>query len=243
MHVLGAPPAFVLSQDQTLSFVLASTGFKGRPSGQPKEPTRRDPPEDAHRDGLAAARTSPRNNNQPTMAKNIRDDGGALCAKRPTATQPSITGARPNTAGQLMWVRPNDRQASRAPFPARRHCRFFLDVDPSSDRRSFGVGWPSVKEGIGLAGSRRGQAALGTRASRDDGSDRGWRGRVRRATVLAEAARERGGGVKPTGRPSWRSIIPATSLTTASPRGSTGRARQAARCWWRRTSSSLEASL
>ena len=33
LHVLGAPPAFVLSQDQTLSFIPAPTGSKGQNHG------------------------------------------------------------------------------------------------------------------------------------------------------------------------------------------------------------------
>ena len=52
MHVLGAPPAFVLSQDQTLSFIPAPTGSKRsklRPSrsAETNPPNHQDPPEDA----------------------------------------------------------------------------------------------------------------------------------------------------------------------------------------------------
>jgi hypothetical protein len=42
LHVLGAPPAFVLSQDQTLSFIPAPTGTKGPDPGPGLAPTPRE---------------------------------------------------------------------------------------------------------------------------------------------------------------------------------------------------------
>ncbi len=62
LHVLSAPPAFVLSQDQTLSFIPAPTGpKKGRPSAPGNTQGHRGhPPERCQPTDHAAACTSPR---------------------------------------------------------------------------------------------------------------------------------------------------------------------------------------
>jgi hypothetical protein len=66
LHVLGAPPAFVLSQDQTLSFIPAPAGKKTWPR-PPENPVARATDAatshtDATDDSHAAACTSPHNN-------------------------------------------------------------------------------------------------------------------------------------------------------------------------------------
>jgi hypothetical protein len=75
LHVLSAPPAFVLSQDQTLSFIPAPTGQKRSPKPRRAETRHaRDPSRRCQsRQPTAAACTSPLTQ-PPTMRKSAVDD-------------------------------------------------------------------------------------------------------------------------------------------------------------------------
>ena len=94
LHVLGAPPAFVLSQDQTLSFIPAPTGTKG-PNQNPPTSSRKPTPAGPARPTNRCHRRQPRRrlhipSQQPTMRNNT-------VAQAPTSetTKPTRQTHRP----------------------------------------------------------------------------------------------------------------------------------------------------
>jgi hypothetical protein len=155
LHVLGAPPAFVLSQDQTLSLV--------RSSRQPAGSQRSTPPSSGP--GLPQRGGSPCRTTASRPARRCpRQRRPAPPPAHPLSTQPTDDekehprrqirpvhrtghfgwtidlGIPPIAAGGLMWVWLAACQGSQRSFPTRRCRQFLLWFQADSDEQLLGVG-------------------------------------------------------------------------------------------------------
>ena len=145
LHVLGAPPAFVLSQDQTLSFIPAPTGtqkVKPRPTSHPSrkpdnQQTHRDPPEDATKRQPHRRLHIP-SHNQPTMRKNIGRRLGTNRSLPPNLAGPAATNGV-YSAGHLRGRNPFSRSPTRHRLCRYAGCR--TTVRGGRGRRAPGVPW------------------------------------------------------------------------------------------------------
>jgi hypothetical protein len=131
LHVLSAPPAFVLSQDQTLSFIPAPTGQKRSPKARRAETRHaRDPSRRCQsRQPTAAACTSPLTQ-PPTMRKSVADAPATRVPKAPPARatalkkiavetrREALDGPGPTDVKPLAPALPGTRPARRGDEPS-----------------------------------------------------------------------------------------------------------------------------
>ena len=207
LHVLGAPPAFVLSQDQTLSFIPAPNWLKGqnqqtcpmdqrktRPPGKPAFETHQKMPQTAvpHRRLHIPSTTI------PTMRKSVGDETRLPLARGPAGTlNHLVTGVADRTRRRRRQLLVPSSGVGK---------RFFQPSTIFLNRRMPGYG----------GGSRQPQASTPA----DDGRGPG------RATMAGPSARI---GYRPVHEPPSRPG-PADAVAWARgragrPRGSSGRRR------------------
>ena len=120
LHVLGAPPAFVLSQDQTLSFIPADHGSEDPgPAGtlacfETARPTRR-PTARARRGGTSPARPTTAAGREPTS----RDETRATPTRAARPSLPRYSTMSKNGAKRTFADRPPFGTEARPTAPLR----------------------------------------------------------------------------------------------------------------------------